>query len=140
VLTSPGFSIRRISSFSPRFDICSHTFLALSNDELVACLGLHTFSSSSLLAEPSYTNPSPRSFPTAIGVTAPMDFDHYGQSSQQPRQRRKRVAKRRLCNKPPVAARLALDAQLRGNVGLLSEDLAKDLFPQQSLQGESRKG
>lgn len=68
-----------------------------------------------------------------------MDFDHYGQSSQQPRQRRKRVAKRRLRNKPPVAARLALDAQLRGNVGLLSEDLAKDLFPQQSLQGESRE-
>lgn len=68
-----------------------------------------------------------------------MDLDHYGQGSQQPRQRRKRVAKRRLRNKPPVAARLALDAQLRGNVGLLSEDLAKDLFPQQSLQGESRE-
>ncbi|KAJ5153416.1 Peroxisomal biogenesis factor 6 [Penicillium canariense] len=63
-----------------------------------------------------------------------MDFDHYGQSSQQPRQRRKRVVKRRLHNKPPIAARLALDHQLRGNVGLLSEDLAKDLFPQQSLQ------
>ncbi|KAF3390259.1 Peroxisomal biogenesis factor 6 [Penicillium rolfsii] len=63
-----------------------------------------------------------------------MEVDHYGQSSQKPRQRRKRVAKRRLRNKPPVAARLALDSQLRGNVGLLSEDLAKDLFPQQSLQ------
>ncbi|KAJ5692648.1 hypothetical protein N7462_002071 [Penicillium macrosclerotiorum] len=63
-----------------------------------------------------------------------MDLEHYGQSSQQPRQRRKRVAKRRLRNKPPIAARLALDSQLRGNVGVLSEDLANDLFPQQTLQ------
>jgi peroxin-6 len=65
-----------------------------------------------------------------------MDFEHYGQSSQQPRQRRKRVAKRRQRNKPPVAARLALDPQLRGNVGVLSEDLATDLFPQHAIQGE----
>ncbi|KAJ5475584.1 Peroxisomal biogenesis factor 6 [Penicillium diatomitis] len=64
-----------------------------------------------------------------------MDFDQlHGQSSQEPRQRRKRVAKRRIRNRNPVNARLALDAQLRGNVGLLSEDLAKELFPQQSLQ------
>lgn len=65
-----------------------------------------------------------------------MDFDHYGQSSQQPRQRRKRAGKRRLRNKPPVAARLALDPQLRGNVGVLSEDLANNLFAQQALQGK----
>lgn len=65
-----------------------------------------------------------------------MDFDHYGQSSQQPRQRRKRAGKRRLRNKPPVAARLALDPQLRGNVGVLSENLANNLFAQQALQGK----
>jgi peroxin-6 len=65
-----------------------------------------------------------------------MEFEHYGQASQQPKQRRKRVAKRRQRNKPPVAARLALDSQLRGNVGVLSEDLATDLFPQQAIQGE----
>jgi len=39
-------------------------------------------------------------------------------------------------NKLPVAARLALDPQLRGNVGVLSEDLANDLFAQQTLQGK----
>jgi peroxin-6 len=68
-----------------------------------------------------------------------MDFDHYEQSSQQPKQRRKRAGKRRMRNKLPVAARIALDPQLRGNVGVLSEDLANDLFAQQTLQGELNK-
>ncbi|KAJ5247986.1 peroxin-6 [Penicillium chrysogenum] len=63
-----------------------------------------------------------------------MDFEQYGQSSQQPRQRRRRAGKRRLNNKTPIAARLALDPQLRGKVGILSEDLANDLFQQQALQ------
>ncbi|KAJ5244977.1 peroxin-6 [Penicillium chrysogenum] len=63
-----------------------------------------------------------------------MDFEQYGQSSQQPRQRRRRAGKRRLNNKVPIKARLALDAQLRGKVGILSEDLANDLFQQQALQ------
>lgn len=66
-----------------------------------------------------------------------MDFDHYGQSSQQPRQRRKRASKRRLRNKSPLAARLALDPQLRGNLGVLSEDLANNLFSKQALQGKT---
>jgi peroxin-6 len=65
-----------------------------------------------------------------------MDFEQYGQSSHQPRQRRRRAGKRRLNNKAPIAARLALDPQLRGKVGILSEDLANDLFQQQALQGE----
>ena len=39
-------------------------------------------------------------------------------------------------NKAPIAARLALDPQLRGKVGIVSEDLANDLFQQQALQGE----
>ncbi|KAJ5161228.1 hypothetical protein N7492_006620 [Penicillium capsulatum] len=64
-----------------------------------------------------------------------MEFEHYGQSSQQPRQGRKRATKRRLRNKPPVAARLSLDPQLRGNVGVVSEDLANGLFAQQTIQG-----
>lgn len=65
-----------------------------------------------------------------------MDFEQYGQSSQRPRQRRRRAGKRRLNNKAPIAARLALDPQLRGKVGILSEELANDLFQQQALQGE----
>ncbi|OQD69908.1 hypothetical protein PENPOL_c002G00168 [Penicillium polonicum] len=63
-----------------------------------------------------------------------MDFEQYGQNSQQPRQRRRRAGKRRLNNKAPIAARLALDPQLRGKVGIVSEDLANDLFQQQALQ------
>jgi peroxin-6 len=41
-----------------------------------------------------------------------------------------------LRNKAPISARLVLDAQLRGNVGVLSEDLANDLFQQRDLQGK----
>ncbi|KAJ5520407.1 hypothetical protein N7463_000860 [Penicillium fimorum] len=63
-----------------------------------------------------------------------MDFEQYGQSSQQPRQRRRRAVKRRLNNKAPITARLALDPQLRGKIGILSEDLANDLFQQKALQ------
>lgn len=65
-----------------------------------------------------------------------MDYDHFGQSSQQPKQRRKRVGKRRQNNKPPIPARLALDPKLRGNVGVISEDIANDLFSHQSLLGK----
>lgn len=65
-----------------------------------------------------------------------MDFDHLGHSSQQPQQRRRRTGRRRLRKKPPVAARLALDSQLRGYIGVLSEDLANDLFSQDALQGK----
>jgi peroxin-6 len=43
-----------------------------------------------------------------------------------------------LRNKAPISARLVLDAQLRGNVGVLSEDLANDLFQQRDLQGKWR--
>ncbi|KAJ5967501.1 hypothetical protein N7501_003749 [Penicillium viridicatum] len=63
-----------------------------------------------------------------------MDFEQYGQNSQQPRQRRRRAGRRRFHNKAPIAARLALDPQLRGKVGIVSEDLANDLFQQQALQ------
>ncbi|ODM15117.1 Peroxisomal biogenesis factor 6 [Aspergillus cristatus] len=61
-----------------------------------------------------------------------MDFEHYGgQSADQPkRQRRRRpnAARRLLRNKAPISARLTLDPQLRGNVGIVSDDLVNDLF------------
>ncbi|CAL5866115.1 uncharacterized protein PFLUO_LOCUS322 [Penicillium psychrofluorescens] len=63
-----------------------------------------------------------------------MDHEHYGQGSHQPRQRRRKAGTTRLRNKGPISARLVLDAQLRGNVGVLSEDLANDLFQQRDLQ------
>lgn len=67
-----------------------------------------------------------------------MDHEHYGQGSHQPRQRRRKAGTTRLRNKGPISARLVLDAQLRGNVGVLSEDLANDLFQQRDLQGKWR--
>ncbi|KAJ5884853.1 hypothetical protein N7495_009363 [Penicillium taxi] len=67
-----------------------------------------------------------------------MDLEPYGQSSgqssQQPKQRQKRVGKRRPRYKPPVTALLSSDPQLRGNVGVISEDLAHRLFAPQTLQ------
>jgi hypothetical protein len=90
-----------------------------------------------VIAFRSYLLSPPLHLPTATGQdTASMDFEQYGQNSQQPRQRRRRAGKRRLNNKAPIAARLALDPQLRGKVGIVSEDLANDLFQQQALQGE----
>ena len=65
-----------------------------------------------------------------------MDIYHLNHSSQLPRQRHRRTGKRRLNKKTPVAARIALNSQLRGHVGVLSEDLANDLFSQETLQGE----
>lgn len=68
-----------------------------------------------------------------------MDLEHYGGQSadQQPKRRRRRNAARRLLrNKAPVSARLTLDPQLRGNVGVLSDDLVNDLFQHRDLTGE----
>lgn len=66
-----------------------------------------------------------------------MDFDYYGhaQSPDQSKRRRPNAGKRRQRTKAPVSARLALDQQLRGNVGVVSDDLANDLF-QGVLNGE----
>lgn len=65
-----------------------------------------------------------------------MAADHYGQNSEQLRRRRQDVSKRRQRARGPVSARLALDHQLRGNVGLVSDDLANDLLQQGVLTGE----
>lgn len=43
---------------------------------------------------------------------------------------RKRNIRRRRQDKPAIAARLVLDDHLRGDVGILSNDLFSDLFPQ----------
>lgn len=41
---------------------------------------------------------------------------------------RKRRRRRRL-DRPPISARLLLDDRVKGEVGVLSEDLYDDLFP-----------
>jgi len=41
---------------------------------------------------------------------------------------RKRRRRRRL-DRPPISARLLLDDRVKGEVGVLSEDLFNDLFP-----------
>jgi peroxin-6 len=45
------------------------------------------------------------------------------------KRRRRNVGRKRLRSRAPIAARLSLDHQLRGGVGMLSDDLVKDLFP-----------
>jgi peroxin-6 len=65
-----------------------------------------------------------------------MDFPHVDRASEQPRRRRRNIAKRRLRNRAPISARLALDSQLRGSIGIVSEDLANDLFQPPSVTGE----
>jgi hypothetical protein len=42
---------------------------------------------------------------------------------------RRRRRRRRRQDKPPVAARLVLDDKIKGDVGILSEDLFRELFP-----------
>lgn len=65
-----------------------------------------------------------------------MDFDYYAQASDQPKRRRPNAGKRRPRTKGPISGRLALDPQLRGNVGVVSDDLATELFSQGVLTGE----
>ncbi|PYH75786.1 peroxisomal biogenesis factor 6 [Aspergillus uvarum CBS 121591] len=58
-----------------------------------------------------------------------MDYDHHDPSSEDPRRRRRRNrTRRRLRNRVPISARLSLDHQLRGNIGVVSDDLVGDLF------------
>ena len=45
---------------------------------------------------------------------------------------------RRRLDKPPIVARLVFDSQLKGDVGILSDDLWEDLYPNgSSTQGKS---
>jgi hypothetical protein len=46
---------------------------------------------------------------------------------------RKRKARRRRQDKPALSARLVLDDHVKGDVGILSEDLFSNLFPQLAL-------
>ncbi|KAK2796124.1 peroxisomal assembly protein [Onygenales sp. PD_12] len=54
---------------------------------------------------------------------------------ENPKRRRRRDGlRRRLHGKDPVSARLVLDHHLRGDVGVLSDDLVADLFPGVSIE------
>ncbi|KAL4918852.1 hypothetical protein BDW62DRAFT_58695 [Aspergillus aurantiobrunneus] len=57
-----------------------------------------------------------------------MDVERCDFSSDQPKRRRRNYARNRLRNKVPISARLSLDHRLRGSVGVVSDDLANDLF------------
>ncbi|KAL3482519.1 hypothetical protein BJX99DRAFT_217261 [Aspergillus californicus] len=57
-----------------------------------------------------------------------MDFERRDLTSDQPKRRRRNHARNRLRNKAPISARLSLDHRLRGSVGVVSDDLANDLF------------
>jgi peroxin-6 len=48
-----------------------------------------------------------------------------------------RSQRRRRQDKPPVAAALVLDDHLKGDVGVLSEDLFDELFPHQTRESAS---
>ncbi|KAL5339216.1 hypothetical protein BJX70DRAFT_175351 [Aspergillus crustosus] len=58
-----------------------------------------------------------------------MDLErHEFTSDQQKRRRRRNHVRNRLRNRAPISARLSLDHHLRGSVGVVSDDLANDLF------------
>ncbi|TKA76007.1 hypothetical protein B0A55_06673 [Friedmanniomyces simplex] len=46
----------------------------------------------------------------------------------------KRKRRRRRQDKPPISAHLVIDSSLKGDVGILSDDLVQDLFPKHSAQ------
>ncbi|OXV08370.1 hypothetical protein Egran_03868 [Elaphomyces granulatus] len=57
-----------------------------------------------------------------------MAAESLGYDSDQPKRRRKGL-RGRVHPRAPISARLVLDSQLRGDVGVLSDDLVNDLFP-----------
>ncbi|KAJ0426123.1 peroxisomal biogenesis factor 6 [Aspergillus carlsbadensis] len=57
-----------------------------------------------------------------------MEFERHELSSDQPKRRRRNHARNRLRNRVPISARLSLDHHFRGSVGVVSDDLANDLF------------
>jgi peroxin-6 len=64
-------------------------------------------------------------------------MEHVAHVPDHPKKRRRKpVNRRRLRSKDPISARLVLDHQLRGDIGVLSDDLVADLFPSLSLEGE----
>lgn len=51
------------------------------------------------------------------------------------KRRRRDPRRRRVNNRNPVSAKLVLDHHIQGDVGILSDDLAVDLFPGSSAEG-----
>jgi len=64
------------------------------------------------------------SLPTEAPLFIPFTMDAHN-GAVHPRKRRRR---RRL-DRPPISARLLLDDRMKGEVGILSEDLFNDFFP-----------
>ncbi|PYH93781.1 peroxisomal biogenesis factor 6 [Aspergillus ellipticus CBS 707.79] len=62
-----------------------------------------------------------------------MDLEHHHSNSDQPKWRRRNAVRRRMRNRAPISARVSLDPQLHGNVGVLSDDLAGDLLQYSSV-------
>ena len=64
-------------------------------------------------------------------------MENLGHVPDHPKKRRRKLFNRRqLRSKEPISARLVLDHQVRGDTGLLSEDLVADLFPGLNFAGE----
>jgi peroxin-6 len=74
------------------------------------------------------TNDSNREASAPAPTTATMAMESASAAVEKKRRRR-----RRRQDKPPVAARLVLDDQIKGDVGFLSEDLFHELFPHGEL-------
>lgn len=56
--------------------------------------------------------------------------------TEPPKGRRKKTRfQRRLAYKKPLSARLVLDHRIKGDIGVLSDDLILDLFPHVNISG-----
>ena len=61
------------------------------------------------------------------------------QLREQPERRRRKVFRTKTHSRGPLLGRLNLDSHLRGDVGVLADDLVTDLFPSIDLTGVTRK-
>lgn len=99
---------------------------AWSSDELVACR---------LLLCPDCVHGCPCCHPDRRlpydprAFVAAMERDSHSPGLARRRAQKPGVRRRRPSAKEPISARLVLDHRLRGDVGVLSDDLAADLFP-----------
>lgn len=53
------------------------------------------------------------------------------------RRRRKEALRQRKINKGPISSRLMLDIRLKGEVGVISDELLADLFPRRGSHGKT---
>ncbi|KAL5360074.1 hypothetical protein BJX96DRAFT_67744 [Aspergillus floccosus] len=67
-----------------------------------------------------------------------MNSEHRDLNAGLSKRRRRNVGRKRLRTRAPISARLSLDHQLRGGVGMISDDLVKDLFPGDRDENETR--